>query len=137
MKLLNTILCVFFLVIPMEYQKKPSHAAPGSECTLDAHAHQFNDLRFAAIEVVKIGKCGFSFVDLEDHTVGLDNYFQFADDFVVVNVKKDQGSSSSLEMLERSKQAVKENVRCLAMYCYVCKVAFSLKPMQGDHPSLR
>ena len=136
MKLLNTIVCVLFLVV-VSMGQKSQQASLDSDCTLGAHAHQFNDLRFAAIEVVKVSKCGFSFVDLEEHTVGPDNYFQFANEFVVVNVTSNQKSSSSFEMREMSKKSVKENSRCLAMYCYVCKVAFSLKPIEGDRISLQ
>lgn len=134
MKLLNTIVCVLFLVVGSMGQKS-QQAILDSDCTLAGHAHQFNDLRFAAIEVVKVSKCGFSFIDLEEHTVGPDNYFQFANDFVIVTVTRNQKSGSSFEMQETSKKAVKENARCLAMYCHVCKVALSLKTIQGDHPS--
>jgi hypothetical protein len=134
MKLLNTILCLLFLVVVSAGQKSP-RATPESDCALGAHAHQFNDLRFAAIEVIKVSKCGFSFIDLEEHTVGPDNYFQFANDFVVVNVTRDKKSGASFEMREMSKESVRESARCLAMYCHACKVALSLKPMPGDHPS--
>ena len=135
MKLLNTLFCLLFLLNGGMGQKS-SKAAPDGDCTLASHAHQFSDLRFAAIEVLKVNKCGFSFVDLEEHTVGPDNYFQFANDFVVVDVTRDQKPRASLEMRERSKESVKENDRCLAMYCRACKVAFSLKPMPGDLPPL-
>lgn len=116
--------------------QKSTKATLDSDCTNASHAHQFSDLRFAAIEVLKVSKCGFSFADLEEHTIGPDNYFQFSNDFVVVDVTRDKKSGTSLEMRERSKDSVKENARCLAMYCRACKVAFSLKPMPGDLPPL-
>lgn len=105
-----------------------SKSAHESDCVATAHAHQYGDIRMALVEVSSVNQCGFSFVNLEEHTVGLSNEFQFANDFRVVKVEEKDKQVTALFDSALPHKAVKRGMCGLALYCMACKTVFSLRP---------
>ena len=119
------------LVIPGIAANNKSEPPGNSACAGAAHAHQYSDVRMAVIEVNHVSPCGFSYINLEDNTVGIDNSFQFAHDFEVVRIEQNNEKASNFAKVQMSRKAVRKGMRAIAIYCSACKAVFSLKPY-GD-----
>jgi hypothetical protein len=136
MRYLAIALLLICLVIPAIAAANGPKSSGDSACAGDAHAHQYGDIRMAVVEVNSIDQCGFSFVDLEENTVGMDNSFQFADDFEVVRIEQKGQQTSAFVKVEIPRKAVKKGMRALAVYCAACKSVFSLKPYGDQHDGI-
>ncbi len=131
MRALTTIFILMCLIVPALAGKDDNHAIEetGSKaCTGVSHAHQYSDLRIAAVEVSKVDECGFSFADLEQQTVGLDNHLDFSSDFRVLQIDKGDQGSQIMQTLEMNKKVFKRGIRGVAAYCSACKTVFTFRP---------
>ena len=124
------------LVIPGIAANNKSEPPGNSACAGAAHAHQYSDVRMAVIEVSNVSQCGFSFVDLEENTVGIDNSFEFARDFEVVRIEQNNEKASNFAKVQMSRKDVKKGMRAIAIYCAACKAVFSLKPYGDQHDGI-
>ena len=106
-------------------------------CGGTGHTHQYSDIRIAAIEVTRVEECGFSYVDLEENTVGLDNHFSFDSGFEIIQVAKKAEKSGEFHMLGATRKDVRKGMRGVAVYCMGCRAVISLRPLSGNEIAIR
>jgi len=112
---------------PASPAKKSAEPKSTSLCSGEtAHAHQYSDIRVTPVEIKDTDDCGFSYLDIEQNSVGLDQRFTFADDFVASHEESESGRKQ-VRLIEVPKDALKRGERGLAFYCSHCKTIFSLK----------
>ena len=136
MKSSMVVLLLLALMIPALAQhnfrtspltKKGAEPKSTNMCSGEAqHAHQYSDVRVAPVEIKDKDDCGFSYMDIEQNSIGLDQRFIFADDFVASREESQSGRKEVL-LVQVSKDALKSGERGLAFYCSHCKTIFSLK----------
>lgn len=112
------------------------HPAGNNACAAVPHEHRYSDLRIIPVEVQEMGSCGFSYVDLELNTVGLDNHAQFAPDFVLTRSLDDNGKSQDLLMDKLAMKAVKKGMRGIAIICQHCQTALTMRLLTKDMQSV-
>jgi hypothetical protein len=139
MKALITITLLLTTMLPALAGDKGSNSTEDpnstaeSGCATAQHAHQYSDIRIAAIEVTKADDCGFSYADLETNTVGIDNHLQFTHDFEIIQlVRTSSEKFDEIVTVERPKRRVKQGMRGVAVYCMGCMTIFNLKPLPTD-----
>ena len=132
MKTLVIATILMCLVVPGIAANNNSNSSGESACAGAAHAHQYSDVRMAIIEVNDVTQCGFSFINLEENTVGMDNSFHFDHDFEVVRNEQNGENTTNFAKVQIPRKAVKKGMRAIAIYCAACKAIFSLKPY-GNH----
>ena len=102
-------------------------AEPSNNCSTATHAHRFDDMRLALVEVTADDSCGFSYVNLEDNTTGPDNRFQYVKSFIVARAPDYKPNAQSISSDVLSRQAIHRGLRGVAIYCNVCKAVMLLK----------
>jgi hypothetical protein len=98
-----------------------------NNCTGAPHDHRWSDLRMIAVEVREKESCGFSYVDLETNTVGLDNHAEFSPFFSLSRFLKDGGESKDIQRDELAKKAIRKGIRGIAIICQHCKTALTMR----------
>jgi len=108
-----------------------------SVCSGTGHSHQYSDIRIAAVEVMNVEECGFSYADLEEHTVGLDNHFFFDLGFEIIQVEKRAANSGLYQTAGATRGSIKRGLRAIAVYCQGCKAVINLKPLSDSEIASR
>ena len=109
--------------------KKPAaheHAEPAVHCAA-AHSHHYSDMRIALVEITETEDCGFSYANLEDRTVGLDNHFQYADSFIVARNPEFTPDAQQVHSNLLTRQAIRKGMRGIAVYCNECMTILMFK----------
>jgi hypothetical protein len=127
MKASAVTLVLLFAIVPTLAQKSISSKTLSGECPVPAHAHRYSDVRIADIEVNKVDSCGFSFADLEDNSVGVDNFLQFSNEFCITRTESNKQQSTQYRTIKMPKKDLKEGMRGAAIYCAYCKAVFTLR----------
>jgi hypothetical protein len=96
-------------------------------CPTATTRHKFSELRLRVIEVSTVDQCGLSFVDLEEKTVGPDQYLKFSSRFMVSKEKRSEKEPHESRSIEMPRKAVKRGARGLAVYCVDCQEIIGLK----------
>ncbi len=104
---------------------KPEPTAAAHCSGANAHSHQYSDIRVALVEVSQTDDCGFSYVDLENNSVGMDQHFLYCDEFVVT--KQDKAAGGSALLIKVSKDSIKRGERGLAFYCSHCNAILTFR----------
>lgn len=112
-------------------------SSDGPVCSGTGHSHQYSDIRIAAVEVMKVEECGFSFVDLEENTVGLDNHFFFDVGFEIIQFEKKAANSGMYQTAGATRDSIKRGLRAIAVYCQGCKAVINLKPLSNSEIAIR
>ena len=106
--------------------KKSAAPESTSHCSGATHAHQYSDVRVAFVELRDIDDCGFSYLDIEQNSVGPDQQFAFCDDFVASR-QESNPRTKEVRLIEVQRESLKKGARGLAFYCSHCKTIFSLR----------
>jgi hypothetical protein len=102
-------------------------AEPSTNCSMATHAHRFNDMRLALVEVTSDDACGFSFANLEENTTGLDNHFQYGDNFMALRAASSKPDAQLIRSDVLTRKAIHQGTRGIAIYCSVCKAIVMFK----------
>ena len=102
-------------------------AEPSTDCSMAAHVHRFDDMRLALVEVSSDDACGFSFVNLEENTTGLDNHFQYGDSFIVARAASYKPDAQLISSDVLTRKSIHHGTRGIAIYCSVCKAIMMFK----------
>jgi hypothetical protein len=102
-------------------------AEPSTNCSVAAHAHRFDDMRLALVEITSDDACGFSFVNLEENTTGLDNHFQYSDNFIVARAASYKPDAQLIRSDVLTRKSIHHGTRGIAIYCSACKAIMMLK----------
>jgi hypothetical protein len=102
-------------------------AEPPTNCTTAAHAHRFDDMRLALVEVTSDDTCGFSYINVENNTTGPDNHFQYVESFIVARAPDYKPNAPSISSDVLTRKAIHQGTRGIAIYCNVCKAVMLLK----------
>jgi len=131
MRFLVIVLTLGALLIPVAAQQnlqptanKPAtreSAEPATNCSATTHAHRFEDMRLALVEVTSDDACGFSFVNLEDNTTGLDNRLQYGDNFIVARAASYKPEAQLIRSDVLTRKAIHHGTRGIAIYCSACQ----------------
>jgi hypothetical protein len=108
MKSLAVSVVLFFAIVPALAQKNILSKVPPGECPALTHAHRYSDVRIAGVEVNKVEPCGFSFVNLEDNSLGVDNFLQFSSEFCVTRAEGNKQEASEYRMVRLPKKDLKK-----------------------------
>lgn len=136
MRAVTVVLLGMCIVVSGVAAETGSKKSGESACMAEPHAHQYGDIRMAMIEVTQADQCGFSFADLEENTVGLNNSFQFASNFQVLRMEQREKKNLAVVKIELSKKAIKRGMRGLVTYCSVCKNVFTFRPAEAPPVSV-
>ena len=114
-------------------------SASGSEqaCSGTGHAHLYSDIRIAAIEITRVEECGIGYADLEENTVGLDNYFMFDAGFEIIILERKASNSGEYQTVGGTRRDVKRGMRAVAVYCQGCRAVLNLKPLSENEIASR
>lgn len=104
-----------------------AEAAPTTNCSAATHAHRFSDMRLALVEITAADTCGFDFVNLEEKTTGLDNHFQYGEEFVVTRAPEFKPDTQRIDTSVLTRKAIHRGTRGIAIYCGTCKALMVLK----------
>jgi len=121
------IVVVLCMGLPAAAQKANFRPEAERECSIATHHHRYSDLRVASIEIENVDTCGFSYMDMENNTVGPDKYLKFASDFMVTKVEQHDASEQIYKTVNLPRKAVKDHEHAIVVYCSSCKEAISLK----------
>ena len=102
-------------------------AEPSTNCSMAAHAHRFDDMRLALVEVTSDDACGFSFVNLEENTTGMDNHFQYGDSFIVARAASYKPEAQLIRSDVLTRKSIHHGTRGIAIYCSFCKAIMMFK----------
>ncbi|MEN3334681.1 MAG: hypothetical protein V7641_4046 [Blastocatellia bacterium] len=102
-------------------------AKPSTDCAMATHAHRFDDMRLALVEVTSDDACGFSFANLEDNTTSLDNHFQYGDSFIVARAASYKPDAQLISSDVLTRKAIHQGTRGIAIYCGACKAIMMFK----------
>ncbi|HJQ23287.1 MAG TPA: hypothetical protein VKA60_05185 [Blastocatellia bacterium] len=102
-------------------------SAPTTDCSAVTHTHRYSDMRLAIIEITEADTCGFDYINLEDNTVGLDNHFQYGEDFLVTRASELKLDMQRINTAVLTRQALHRGTRGIAVYCGTCKALMMLK----------
>jgi hypothetical protein len=137
MKFLAIVLTLGGLLMPVAAQQNfhptakktatKESAEPSTNCSIAAHAHRFDDMRLALVEITSDDACGFSFVNLEDNTTGLDNHFQYGDNFIVARAASYKPDAQLIRSDVLTRKSIHHGTRGIAIYCSMCKAIMMLK----------
>jgi|SRR5689334_6303413 len=137
MRFLVIVLTIGALLIPVAAQQnlrptaKPpateESAEPATSCSATTHAHRFEDMRLALVEVTSDDACGFSFVNLEDNTTGLDNRFHYGDNFIVARAASYKPEAQMIRSDVLTRHSIHHGTRGIAIYCSACQAVVMFK----------
>lgn len=137
MRLLVIVLTLGALLMPVAAQqnfhptgKTPAtkeSAEPATNCSATTHAHRFEDMRLALVQVTSDDACGFSFVNLEDNTTGLDNRYQYGDNFIVARAASYKPEAQLIRSDVLTRKAIHHGTRGIAIYCRACQAIMMFK----------
>jgi hypothetical protein len=135
------LLAITFLMLSLAgmaaADKKALASSAESVCSGTGHLHQYSDIRIAAVEVMNVEECGFSYVDLEENTVGLDNHFFFDIGLEIIQVEKKAANSGLYQTAGATRGSIKRGLRAIAVYCQGCKAVINLKPLSDSEIAIR
>jgi hypothetical protein len=125
---------VFVLMIPaiaqnnfLPVSRKNAKPEPTTHCSgANAHAHQYSDIRVALVEVSQTDGCGFSYIDLENNSVGMDQHFLYSDVFVATRQNETAGGKTAM-LTKISRESIKRGERGLAFYCSHCNAILTFR----------
>jgi hypothetical protein len=83
----------------------------------------------AAIEVTRVEDCGFSYADLEENTVGLDNHFLFDGESEIIQIEKKAENSGLFQTVGATRGSIKRGLRAMVVYCLGCRAVINLRPL--------
>jgi hypothetical protein len=137
MRFLVIVLTFGALLMPVAAQqnfnpaaKKPAtkaSAEPAANCSATTHSHRFEDMRLAFVQVTTDDACGFSFVNLEDNTTGLDNRYQYGDNFIVARAATYKPEAQLIRSDVLTRKSIHQGTRGIAIYCSACKAIMMFK----------
>lgn len=115
------------------------NSVPDSEplCSSAGHNHGFSDIRIAAVEITSVDNCGFSYVDLEENTVGLDNHFVFDSSLEIIQIEKKAKNSGLFQTIGASPRDIKRGMLAVAVYCAGCRAVLNLRSLTEDELASR
>ena len=142
MRFLAVVLILCAMLTPVVAQqnfrasaKKPEAkavAAPRTPCSMATHTHRYEDMRLALIEVTSEDDCGFSYINLESNTTGMDNRFQYGDDFLVARTTDFKSDTPLIQSNVLTRQAIHQGTRGIAVYCEACKAVVMFKIIKDE-----
>jgi len=104
-----------------------AEAAAPTNCTAATHSHRYSDMRLAIVEITEADTCGFDYINLEDNTIGLDNHFQYGEDFLVTRAAELKPDLERINTPVLTRKAIHRGTRGIAVYCGTCKALMMLK----------
>ncbi|HWP45192.1 MAG TPA: hypothetical protein VNO14_18260 [Blastocatellia bacterium] len=132
MRLLTVTFMILSIAVAATAGSKNGGSGSEPSCAGTGHSHQYSDIRIAAVEITGVDECGFSYVDLEQNTVGLDNYFTFDRGLEIIQVEKRAENAGEYQMIVASPKNIKPGMRAVAVYCLGCRAVLNLKQLKDS-----
>lgn len=113
------ILLAFCVIQPSLYpaQDRPGVRVFQIPCQLPSHAHRPSDFRIALVRVLDVTGCGFTYEDLEDHSVPAEGISTDLRLFELGSV----GLDTKVMTVRLPRGEVKKNAFGVLLYCVHCR----------------
>lgn len=134
----NTVRIVFFLIVlgctlaigpTLDAQDKPGVRVFPIPCTIAAHTHRATDYRIALVKVLEVTPCGFTYEDLEEHSVAAEGISTDLELFKLGSVE----FGSKLMTVRLARAEVRKGVFGVLVYCAYCRAGLLMQTTTEKH----